>query len=481
MQKAKPYWILGAIGIVCIILIPIFYFWPKQVKASTDNPTSNVPQHYTHVSHQNIIQGTFASGSDVTRACLKCHPDAASEVMHTSHWTWESIPFNVSWRAEPVTVGKANQMNNFCISAQGNQKKCTSCHVGYNWKEGQSYDYTKSDNVDCLICHADTTLYSRGDYGAPAKGVNLLVAAQSVRAPTRDNCGACHFNGGGGDNVKHGDLDQGLKLPSANLDIHMGGYNFLCTDCHKTSNHSIKGKLTADNIQVKSSEQVACTDCHSEKPHKDDRINAHTQTVACQTCHVPAVALDEPTKVYWDWSTAGENRPEDHYVYLKIKGSFIYAKDVVPQYLWYNGNLSYRYLEGDKIDPTKPTVLDMPAGNINDTSAKIFPFKLQITKQPYDKVYDYLLAPITAGDGGYWSVFNWDAAFRLAEPITGLKYSGQYGFAETWTYWPSTHMVQTGENALQCNDCHEPNGRMDWKALGYFGDPMVWGGRFQGK
>ena len=33
--------------------------------------------------------------------------------------------------------------------------------------------------------------------------------------------------------------------------------------------------------------------------------------------------------------------------------------------------------------------------------------------------------------------------------ITGLEYSGEYDFAETWMYWPTTHMVQPKENALQ--------------------------------
>ena len=60
----------------------------------------------------------------------------------------------------------------------------------------------------------------------------------------------------------------------------------------------------------------------------------------------------------------------------------------------------------------------------------------------------------------------------------GLPYSGEYGFAETWMYWPSTHMVQPKENALQCADCHSDEGRLDWQALGYPGDPMDWGGRF---
>ena len=48
-------------------------------------------------------------------------------------------------------------------------------------------------------------------------------------------------------------------------------------------------------------------------------------------------------------------------------------------------------------------------------------------------------------------------------------------------YWPTTHMVQPKENALQCNDCHSPEGRLDWQALGYPGDPMEWGGRFDNK
>jgi len=86
--------------------------------------------------------------------------------------------------------------------------------------------------------------------------------------------------------------------------------------------------------------------------------------------------------------------------------------------------------------------------------------------------------PITAGEDGYWTNFDWDDAFQRADTTMGLKYSGNYGFTETWMYWPTTHMVQPKENALQCTDCHAENGRLDWEALGYPGDPMEWGGRF---
>jgi hypothetical protein len=40
------------------------------------------------------------------------------------------------------------------------------------------------------------------------------------------------------------------------------------------------------------------------------------------------------------------------------------------------------------------------------------------------------------------------------------------------------HEVSPKEEALQCGECHMESNRMDWKALGYKGDPMKVGGRF---
>lgn len=239
MKKAKPFWMIGLFGMLAIILMPIIYFWPRSARA-VDDPRAHLPEHPVHTSHADIVQGPLDTPQDVTRACLECHPESAEQVMHTTHWTWESQPFDVPWRDEPVTIGKANQLNNFCISAQGNQISCMTCHVGYDWQESTAYDYDNSANVDCLVCHADTALYAKGEYGNPAEGIDLLAAARSVRAPTRENCGTCHFNGGGGNGVKHGDLDESLFFPSENLDIHMGRYDMLCTDCHRTTDHVIK-------------------------------------------------------------------------------------------------------------------------------------------------------------------------------------------------------------------------------------------------
>ena len=480
-MKRKSYWILGLVAILLAIIVPLVLFWPRTQAASRD-PWDYVPTHATHTDHTDIVKGPFDSPQAVTQACLECHEDAADQVMHTTHWTWETEPITVPWRTEPVTIGKKNQINNFCIGSQGNEKQCMTCHAGYGWEDA-NFDFENPQNVDCLACHADTSTYAKADYGYPAEGIDLEAAAKSVRAPTRDNCGKCHFDGGGGNNVKHGDLDESLRFPSAAQDVHMGEHNMVCTDCHQTTDHVIKGKLLADNFIIDPATQVACTDCHPADLHEDERINAHVESVACQTCHIPTTATKDPTKVYWDWSTAGQDLPEDHFKYLKIKGSFIYETDYQPTYAWFNGNVSYRYLLGDKIDPTQPTLMNPPAGDIADPAAKIAPFKIHVANQPYDAVNNTLLQPITAGEGGFWSDFNWDTAFKLAEPITGVPYSGEYDFTETWMHWPTTHMVQPSENALQCDDCHatggqDDPGRMDWEALGYPGDPIEWGGRF---
>jgi hypothetical protein len=165
-------------------------------------------------------------------------------------------------------------------------------------------------------------------------------------------------------------------------------------------------------------------------------------------------------------------------VYLKIKGSFVYEHDLMPTYQWFNGNAN-RYIVGDIIDPAQTTALTPPLGDITDPTAQIWPFKVHEALQPYDALNNYLLIPRTAGEDGFWTNFDWDQAFRLAEEDTGLAYSGEYGFAPTTMHWTLTHLVQPKENALQCNDCHGENGRLDWNALGYYGDPLYWGGRQQ--
>jgi hypothetical protein len=259
----------------------------------------------------------------------------------------------------------------------------------------------------------------------------------------------------------------------------MGGSDLLCIDCHTTKDHRITGR--ALSFALDASNQAACTDCHDQEPHVDARINLHITAVACQTCHVPMTALKDPTKVYWDWSTAGqEGREDDHFTYLKIKGSFIYEDGYLPEYAWWNGQVSYRYQWGDVIDPNGIPQINPPDGDIFDPSALIWPFKVHRANVPFDPVNNILLQPVTSGAGGLWETFDWVSALQLGSEIVGIPFSGSYDFIQTEFFYPQTHMVQPGENALQCASCHGESGRLDWTALGYPGDPIDWGGRSTG-
>ncbi len=475
LRKNKYIWLIGLVITLAVIIIPIVVFASNRTPLR-DDPQAGLVERPPHTDHSALLTGPYESGSDVTAACLECHEEAAFDVMKTVHWTWESEPVEVPGHDGLVTtIGKKNQINNFCIGSQGNEKKCMSCHAGYGWEDDRTFDFNNPLNVDCLICHADTNIYAKGDYGYPAEGVDLAAAAQSVRRPERDNCGYCHFDGGGGNGVKHGDLDRSLVFPSENVDVHMGSNDMECIDCHQTEDHLVKGRMIS--VSVEGENQVYCTDCHSAVPHEDERLNEHTDAVACQTCHIPSGAVKDPTKMFWDWSTAGQDLPEDHLTYLKIKGSFVYENDIKPTYQWYDETVDYRYLLGDKIDPSQPTLLNPPGGDISDPDSKIFPFKIHVAKQPFDTVNNVLIQPLTAGEGGFWTTFDWPSALKLGAERTGIDYSGEYGFAETWMWWPITHMVKPASEALQCAECHSDDGRLDWKALGYPGDPMVWGGR----
>jgi octaheme c-type cytochrome (tetrathionate reductase family) len=472
MKKLKHPWMLGLLGIFTLIVVPV-WLYTADGEQPRDEPWSGVPRRPAPVDHALLMEEAFSTGQEVTAACLSCHEEAGDQVVHTAHFQWQSEPVMLPGRDEPVSTGKKNTINNFCIGIQGNWASCTACHAGYGWVDDQ-FDFNDSANVDCLVCHDRSGAYRKGPAGLPAEGVDLLTVARSVGVPGRENCGGCHFRGGGGNAVKHGDLDESLYYPTDDIDVHMGRFDFVCVDCHRTEDHVMGGRSIS--VSVDNKNQIACTDCHNDNLHADARINAHTATVACQTCHIPEVAVRQATKTHWDWSTAGDDSiEEDPHHYLKIKGSFLYQKNLVPEYRWFNG-LADRYLLGDPIDASVSTALNEPHGDIRDPGAKIWPFKIHLAKQPYDVEYGQLLQPVTSGKGGFWKDFDWDQALRLGAEITGMEYSGQYDFTLTEMFWPQTHMVAPKERALQCRACHSENGRMDWQALGYDGDPIRQGG-----
>lgn len=442
------------------------------------------------------LQREFSSAPEVTKACLACHTEAAGQIHRTKHWRWEYL--------NPVSgqkLGKKTILNNFCISVASNYSACTSCHIGYGWKDA-SFDFTSEENVDCLVCHDTTGIYKKppGLAGNPVlkdtelppgsgkivKGIDIAKVAQKVGKSSRDTCGSCHFFGGGGDGVKHGDLDSSLAAPVRELDVHMDatGLDFTCASCHKTSSHDVAGSrytptaMDKEGVHIRGKEDksnpATCVSCHDNAPHKKEaRLNQHASKLACQTCHIPEFARGGvATKMQWDWSTAGERDAEGkqivrkdekgRIIYESRKGSFVLGENVKPEYLWFNGDVRYT-LESDKIENADGIVrINSLGGRPDDGKSLIWPIKVFRGAQPYDPVNKILLKPHTAGndDTGYWKNLVWDKAIATGMRDAGLPFSGQVGFVKTEMFWPITHMVAPKEKALGCGECHRDNGRL---------------------
>ena len=433
--------------------------------------------------HSEYMEGPFTSAREVTETCLLCHEGIEQDIMKTRHWNWLGEEYTDS-KGRTVKTGKRNLINNYCIAVTSNWPRCTSCHIGFGWKD-DSFDFTDGNNIDCLICHDRTGTYKKTPTGAgmPDPSVDLVKVAQSVGPTTRKNCADCHFNGGGGTGVKHGDMDGSMLNPAPELDVHMGGLGFSCSECHAGENHRILG--ASHGSMAQGVNHISCLGCHEEKPHQRKVVNDHIRSVACETCHVPSFAREEPTKIWWDWSTAGQDKKVEKDengmpLYDKKKGDFIWGKNVVPTYAWYNGQADY-YRAGDQLDPDIPLVMNVLKGSFGDKSAKITPFKVIRGKQIYDTRNKCLIIPKLFGEGGYWLTYSWDQAARLGMEASGLDYSGEYGFVETAAYWPINHMVAPADKALKCTACHsrKEDRRLDWNKLGYKDDPMRVGGRFR--
>ena len=449
-----------------------------------EDPPPNPVDH----SQFSILQKDFASGPDVTAACLSCHDEAAQEIMQTTHWTWEY--------ENPDTgqlLGKKHLINNFCIAIDSNEPRCTSCHAGYGWVDN-TFDFTVEDNVDCLVCHDTTGTYSKYPTAAghplyeplespPESGnfiqpPDLSYIAQNVGNTSRTTCGSCHFYGGGGDGVKHGDMDSSLVNPDYDLDVHMDatGLDFNCTTCHTSDGHQVTGSRYSMN----STDDQTCETCHTSQPHEYTVLNQHIQRIACQTCHIPEYARGGvATKMFWDWSQAGQLNDDgtikilkDDYgltIYDSRKGAFELAENVVPDYIWFNGEMEYTLL-GDTISEYEPVVINAPQGAIDDSNARIWPMKIFEGIQPYDTVNKTLVIPHLFGSdaSAYWKSYDWDLAITAGMEYVSAPYSGQYGFIQSEMYWPITHMVAPASESLICQDCHvEESGRLDFIALGY--------------
>ncbi|MDP8229401.1 MAG: tetrathionate reductase family octaheme c-type cytochrome [Candidatus Electryoneaceae bacterium] len=427
--------------------------------------------HQAAVDHKKFpsLQIDFNTPQEVTRACVSCHTERAEELSRSPHWRWDREAF-IPGRGI-VNAGKRNLINNFCIGIGSNEQSCTKCHAGFGWEDA-SFDFENRDNIDCLICHDISGQYYKASGGAgyPDRETDLSLAAQSVDLPKKSNCGSCHFGGGGGNNVKHGDLEDALYTADRSVDVHMAydGGNLACIACHEADNHQMRGKLYS--VSSMNRNRMLCESCHGEFPHEQGILNDHTSKIACQTCHIPEYAKVNATKMYWDWSQAGKLRDglpyqeedeDGNHTYLSIKGSFRWEKNVQPEYIWFNGTADHYFL-GDRVDPAEVVKINTLNGEYSDLSSKIIPVKIHRARQIYDCDLKTIIQPKLyaeeEGHGAYWRDFNWHIAAEMGMDAVDQPYSGNFCFISTEMFWPINHMVSPKEESLTCIDCHTREG-----------------------
>lgn len=277
---------------------------------------------------------------------------------------------------------------------------------------------------------------------APAEGVDVLAAARAVGKPTSEMCLRCHLGTGGGPNAKHG-----VAPTSGEVDVHVAK-GLGCVDCHRTTSHR-----TAGGADVKAQEApevtVACANCHQGRIHggKNGPVLAkHLARIACQTCHIPAIARDAkfPTVVRRDWMKPVLNEKTGLYGPTNVV-----ANDVRPEYRWWN---------------RKMTSPPEPVGDISDPSAKIFPWK----RATYNVVSDATTGkPVYIKAGVYATKGDPLAAARKGAEDGKQEFGGTVEGKEETMVFSLNHQVAPKTQALACQACHAPDGALDFEALGY--------------
>ena len=491
-----------------------------------------------------ITETSLADGPAASATCAGCHSGVFTDMLDSAHWLWDDaltpgteIPDGLGGTQPVALIGKNPLINNFCIAVEKNEARCAQCHAGYNFVDIDTYDWSDTSNMDCLVCHADPAsgyAKKKAPGGAVEDTVDLVLAAKSVGTPTRANCGSCHFKAGGGDNVKKGDTGSALASPTEAIDVHMGR-GMTCADCHTSTDHLIAGK-GVHNPVAEGDGRVLCSDCHDGIVHVDAVLNAHIANLACQTCHVPAFSRTQATKMDWKWQTAGQFDTDpipmqsvelvDGSTVMKpsydwMKGDFIWDANVRPVYAWYDGGverltvLSEGFISGDGSEGD-PIAIAKPIGDRGVGGAKLYPFKVMTGTQAADLNAtngEFLIVPwLFSGDpasDAFWKAIPrlftsnpsaglaeieevWDTALtegaRDADqiaPPTAYKRTDPTGDQVPWDwvytemYLQINHEVAPTTAALGCSDCHLDNWDANFGALtdlGYTCDPMTEGG-----
>ena len=382
----------------------------------------------------------------------------------------------------------------------------------YRWAQDRSLraalTVTKPRNQSCLRCHQHNF---GGDVYVDEKDPSFMPNIVQ--------------RGEGHPRVLHPGSKRGTPF-SPSWDVHAAA-GVQCIDCHETQGHRIaKGQHTTTMMSNDLPDvDVNCTKCHTEMPHHenpaiDDYLNMHLDKLACNVCHIPSLQEDNATM-----------RDFAHPVFEEEAGIWVYhdiAKETQPGkgiiYQWWNGDCTflgnpigdnpnganlYRFYNPTHVWPEykdfdyagwyekvmRPIAKKKPSkiyamklfngrqhvdlGNMGPFGGMFVPYNLPtyyVTGDPDSAAKVEMAHPMMKMMYGWmFKVYMMDKfmSFMDVDKWNTSVYNDVLHLKNVEPRWiPQDAMLEIShairrKGALTCDNCHSPNGVMDFKALGY--------------
>jgi hypothetical protein len=319
---------------------------------------------------------------------------------------------------------------------------------------------------------------------------------------------------------------------SPSWDVHAAA-GISCIECHITEGHLIaKGTHTTTMMANDLPDvEVACEDCHSAEPHSSNEetaeyLNMHVEKVACQTCHIPSLQEDNATRR--DFAHPEFEEGPGIFIYHDIEKKSQAGEGIV--YVWWNGDGTFL---GNAIGDNpngedlynfyQPTHIWKEFADFdyegwyedvmrpiakNGRPSKLYAMKLFNGRQhvdlqnigPFGGMYVPYNLPTyyTTGDSDKAAqkemeksmmkmMYGWMFKFYLMDKFMSFMdvdrwntkaYKDVLELKNVEPRWipvdavmEISHAIRL-KGALTCSNCHDPDGVLDWKALGYSNDDI---------
>lgn len=310
-------------------------------------------------------------------------------------------------------------------------------------------------------------------------------------------------------------------------DVHAAA-GMSCLECHATEGHRIARGLHTTTIMANDlpGRDVSCLQCHELPLHQDERYDEHFEKIACTTCHIPSLHEDNVTRrdfaetefeddpgIYIYHDTVKLNAPGEGIAYRWWSGDATFLGNPIGENP--NGEGLYRFYDAEHRWP-EFAAFDYEAWyeDVMRPIARIKPSKLYAMKRFNGRQHIDLqnIGPF----GGMFVPYNLPSYYRdgdadasaraeMDKSMMGMMYGWMFkiymldkfmGFMDIdgWNtgsfedvragrkvearWIPTDAMLEISHGvrlagALECADCHGPEGVLDWTALGYAEAPEV--------